>query len=101
MKHFKSLDALRAFAVLAVMAHHASYLPVGWVGVQLFFVLSGFLITGILLRVKESTATFQTYLLRFFWRRTVRIWPLYFLYVGLFVFLAKSGLAKLKPGPSP
>jgi len=31
----------------------------------------------------------------------VRIWPLYFLYVGLFVFLAKTGLAKLNPGPSP
>lgn len=57
--------------------------------------LSGFLITGILLRVKETGANFKTYLLRFFWRRTVRIWPLYFLYVGLFALLVSLSLVKL------
>ena len=48
------LDGLRAIAILLVFAYHTRFIEVGWVGVQLFFVLSGFLITGILLKMKES-----------------------------------------------
>ncbi len=87
MKHIQSLDALRGLAVLAVMAFHAFYFPFGWVGVQLFFVLSGFLITGILLRVKDNHTGLKAFLSRFFWRRTLRIWPLYFLYLGFFALM--------------
>ena len=50
MRYVRSLDGLRAIAILLVMAVHYHFaLPGGWVGVQLFFVLSGFLITQILL----------------------------------------------------
>lgn len=80
MRHFKSLDGFRGLAVLVVIAFHYAYLPVGWMGVQMFFVLSGFLITGILLRHKS--VDIKPYLGRFYWRRTLRIWPLYFAFLG-------------------
>ena len=51
------LDGLRAIAILLVFATHTDLLEIGWVGVQLFFVLSGFLITGILLDMKDSLPT--------------------------------------------
>lgn len=44
------LDGLRAIAIMLVIAHHAGLVPIGWIGVNLFFALSGFLITGILRR---------------------------------------------------
>ena len=48
------LDGLRAVAFLIVFFFHTRNLPFGWMGVQLFFVLSGFLITDILLKMKEK-----------------------------------------------
>lgn len=87
------LDAIRGIAILLVMLHnlHAftswplSYLTVyGWAGVDLFFVLSGFLITGILLDTRKSERYFQN----FYARRCLRIWPLYYaLLVLMFVVL--------------
>ena len=50
----KGLDGLRGVAFLMVFFFHVHWNQWGWPGVQLFFVLSGFLITGILLDMKES-----------------------------------------------
>lgn len=74
------LDGLRAIAFFLVFALHTNYLQVGWVGVSLFFVLSGYLITGILLDMKKSLAT-REYFLKFYGRRFLRIFPLYYFYL--------------------
>ena len=83
-KYIPQLDVLRGVAILAVMFHHIGKdVPAlhmekiggyGWTGVDLFFVLSGFLITGILLEAKGKARYFQN----FYARRVLRIWPLYF-----------------------
>ena len=74
------LDGLRAIAFLLVFALHTNYLQVGWVGVSLFFVLSGFLITGILLDMKASLSS-RNYFVKFYGRRFLRIFPLYYFYL--------------------
>jgi len=93
--YMRQLDGLRALAVIAVIFSHT--LPVtkvssfGWLGVRSFYVLSGFLITGILLRAKEesSTSADAWYSLRSFYiRRLLRIFPLYYLVLGICVLLA-------------
>jgi peptidoglycan/LPS O-acetylase OafA/YrhL len=79
------LDGLRALAILMVFAGHAFHIPLLWTGVDLFFVLSGYLITGILLRLKEQPAAAK-YFAPFYKRRARRILPPYF------VFLIAAGL---------
>ena len=79
--HIKSLDGLRAIAVILVMTYHAGITHFGWVGVQLFFVLSGFLITGILWKEKFNTDNISYKFKKFWTRRTLRIFPLYFGYL--------------------
>jgi peptidoglycan/LPS O-acetylase OafA/YrhL len=74
-----TLDGLRAVAVALVMLLHFGYLNGGWIGVQVFFVLSGFLITGVLLDDRDRPL--GAYLRRFYWRRTLRIFPLYYGYL--------------------
>lgn len=79
------IDGLRALAVLAVIIFHlnASWLPNGFLGVDVFFVLSGFLITSILFQdIQAGTFSFQ----EFYTRRIKRILPVFFvvLFVGLF-----------------
>jgi peptidoglycan/LPS O-acetylase OafA/YrhL len=70
----RDLQGLRAIAVLAVVATHLTGWPRGgFVGVDVFFVLSGFLVTGILLRDLQSTGT--VHLRRFFARRVRRLLP--------------------------
>lgn len=76
------LDGLRAIAFLLVFLIHTDYLNFGWVGVQLFFVLSGFLITGILLDMKEYLPK-KEYYTKFYGRRFLRIFPLYYFYLAL------------------
>jgi peptidoglycan/LPS O-acetylase OafA/YrhL len=88
LRRIPQLDAVRGLAILVVMVHNISLkYPVfhsqewssdGWMGVDLFFALSGFLITGILLDTKQSGSFFRN----FYARRCLRIWPLY--YVLLF-----------------
>lgn len=81
------LDGLRAIAILLVFASHSDLLSVGWVGVQLFFVLSGFLITGILLDMKDSLPS-REYFTKFYGRRFLRIFPLYYFYLALMAVVA-------------
>jgi len=76
-----SLDGVRGIAVSLVVLFHFGVLPIGWIGVQIFFVLSGYLITGILLREKERSI--GEYLGLFLWRRSLRIFPLYFIFLAV------------------
>lgn len=76
----RGLDGLRAIAFLLVFGLHTGYIRFGWMGVQLFFVISGFLITDILLRMKE-TLTPGEYFLKFYARRFLRIFPLYYFFL--------------------
>jgi peptidoglycan/LPS O-acetylase OafA/YrhL len=84
------LDGLRAIAVLAVFAQHALKAPL-WMGVDLFFVLSGFLITGILL---DRKARGQSYFGYFYARRARRILPPYLLLMVVSSLLFGFGWAK-------
>jgi len=69
-----ALDGLRAIAVLLVIGYHAiDIVPNGFIGVDLFFVLSGFLITTLLLR--EADDTHRVRLLDFYRRRVQRLYP--------------------------
>lgn len=79
LSYFPGLDGLRGLAVLLVIAFHFGVLEFGWAGVALFFVLSGFLITRILLETKDLGL--GQFLGRFYWRRILRILPLYFGFV--------------------
>jgi peptidoglycan/LPS O-acetylase OafA/YrhL len=81
MKYVPALDGVRCFAGLIVAMYHCHILAAGWIGVQVFFVLSGFLISSILLDAKERHA--ETFFRRFYWRRTLRIFPLYFAYLAV------------------
>jgi peptidoglycan/LPS O-acetylase OafA/YrhL len=76
------LDGLRAIAFLMVFGFHTDYLPSGWLGVQMFFVFSGYLITGILLQMKERMPAGE-YFRKFYTRRFFRIFPLYYFYLFL------------------
>ncbi len=73
MNYRKDIDGLRAYAVLAVIIFHAGFLPMGYLGVDVFFVISGFLITNIIYS-KFQSGTFSIY--EFYVRRTRRILPL-------------------------
>lgn len=101
-----ALDGLRGFAALWVVAFHVYlctaptnrlgyavelFMDRGWIGVQIFFVLSGYLITGILL----DTANRPDYLPGFLFRRALRIFPVY--YLTLVVFLVLLPALGLEP----
>lgn len=89
-RHFHTFDALRFFAFFKVFLLHLPFTAFPWfnyikagggIGVQFFFVLSGFLITYIILEEQQQTSGFD--LKNFFMRRVLRIWPLYYLMVGV------------------
>jgi peptidoglycan/LPS O-acetylase OafA/YrhL len=98
--HLPPLDGLRGVAVLAVLAFHFLHLDgparhpldrvvlaaagAGWCGVDLFFVLSGFLITGLLLDAKGAPG----WLGAFWGRRVLRIFPLHYAYLAALFLLA-------------
>ena len=89
------LDFLRGIAILAVLDFHAQYpifsypltrlgfTPLGWMGVDVFFVLSGFLVGGLL--VKEWKVRGRVDSRRFLIRRGFKIWPQYYLFILLVV----------------
>ena len=86
--YLPSLDGFRTIAVTLVFLFHFCRLDfismkfeIGWIGVQMFFVLSGFLITRIL--IDQKTNPLAPFLKRFYLRRVLRIFPLYFGYLLL------------------
>lgn len=84
-QYIPALDGLRGIAVSLVVFYHchtklgggwlSHFAEYGWAGVNLFFVLSGFLITGIILEGREDAHFFRN----FYARRALRIWPVYVL----------------------
>lgn len=97
--HIPALDGVRGLAILVILAHNTAFVlndsetfvvkvvsaaaATGWVGVQLFFVLSGFLITGILIGARSTAGRYRT----FYTRRTLRIFPLYYAFLALVLLL--------------
>ena len=87
------IQALRALAALLVLIYHAKWLDGGYIGVDIFYVISGFLITGILVRELDTKNTIS--LVAFYARRTKRLLPASFLVIfatGIagFIFLPAS-----------
>ena len=94
-KYDPRLDSLRGISALAIIPFHWGVLPFGWIGVQVFFVLSGMLITESLLKSKSRINNQAEYLGYFFEKRMLRLFPLYY---GLLLVLS---LVYLCTGPSP
>lgn len=99
--HLPSLDGIRGLAIVLVLVVHFFYLGpsipknlipndifiFGWTGVELFFVLSGFLITSILIRIKNEKRTLTT----FYINRAARILPVYFVFMFILLLAAIIG----------
>lgn len=87
MKRLRELDFLRGIAILLVLLRHQSSFPMiglmAWVGVDLFFVLSGFLVSGLLFREYLKFGNIQPKI--FLIRRGFKIYPVYYLFTALYV----------------
>jgi len=106
------LDGLRAFSIAFVLIGHLNgtrdfklpgpaeaflkAVPLASMGVRVFFVISGFLITSLLLEEERRTGTVN--LARFYFRRTLRIFPPYYLYIGLILLAQAMAFLVLRPG---
>jgi peptidoglycan/LPS O-acetylase OafA/YrhL len=77
LQRISQLDGARGVAILAVFLNHALNAKLLWMGVDLFFILSGFLITGVLLNAKQHSL--RGYFAKFYARRARRILPPYLL----------------------
>jgi peptidoglycan/LPS O-acetylase OafA/YrhL len=92
VKRIKELDGLRFLAIAAVFGVHfrPPYSPhnyalgLGWMGVDLFFAISGFLITSILLGLRNTPHAFS----HFYGRRTLRIFPPYYVVLGILLLIS-------------
>ena len=84
-----SIDFLRGVAVLLVVFRHITFEPIlvtmGWVGVDLFFVLSGFLVSNLLFKEYKQTQSVKP--IRFLIRRGFKIYPLFYLMIFLVFFI--------------
>jgi peptidoglycan/LPS O-acetylase OafA/YrhL len=82
-----NLDALRGIAILLVFGRHfggnALWNQIGWAGVDLFFVLSGFLISGLLFHDWQEYGSLR--IGRFYWRRALKIYPSFYFLMGITV----------------
>jgi len=100
IRYLPQLDTLRAMAVFLVLLLHWLPLPywleTGAMGVTLFFVLSGYLITKILLKAKDQTSAshtrFSAVIKQFYIRRALRIFPIYFITVTILILLNYHGI---------
>lgn len=107
IQYVPALDGLRAFAILLVLWFHAGELfgregvliagRGGWMGVDLFFVVSGYLITSILLETRSRSRSLRTFWLR----RAVRIFPLHYLYLVVLVGVSLAAPAVLDARDHP
>jgi len=103
-----SLDGLRALSIAGVLLGHMAgtgtpawldavvrnpYFDVAHFGVRVFFIISGYLITGLLIAEHERTGTIS--LKEFYFRRTLRIFPAYFALLGILGLLALAGIVSL------
>jgi peptidoglycan/LPS O-acetylase OafA/YrhL len=97
-KRWIQLDVLRGLAILLVLFYHcplhgtdlgvmgpvlSPVIAFGWAGVPMFFVLSGFLVGGLLFKEIRATGTANVW--RFLVRRAFKIWPAYFVFIGYYV----------------
>ena len=110
-QHIPQLDGIRGLAILMVVMSHYSEGTVGrgwegliyttaqsgWIGVDLFFCLSGYLITGILLDTRDSVG----YLRSFFMRRVLRIFPLYYVAVAIYFLFLRAMVTPGESKPHP
>lgn len=98
------LDGFRGFCCMFLVGYHwpmpTMSVPFGWEVLQAFFVMSGYLITRILVHDKTKNPTLKDYFTRFMYRRSFRIFPLYFAYIGFWALvfaaavLANIGMLK-------
>jgi len=100
-RRIAELDVLRGIAILAVLLVHAPWhchgewftesilwrhlFQRGWIGVDLFFVLSGYLVSGLLF--KEYKRSGEMNIRRFWWRRGLKIWPAYYCFFGALILI--------------
>lgn len=99
------LDPLRALAAFLVILQHylpgfeIGHMPFGWIGVDLFFVISGYLITAILLKQKEAHIDRLRIIKGFVIKRALRLFPAYYALILFFVVMrATTGLWSWDPG---
>ncbi len=89
-----ALDGIRGLAIVLILLYHHFGLTAGWMGVDLFFVLSGFLITGILADTKHKENYYRNYIVR----RILRIFPLYYFVLIVFFLIVPACMGQRATG---
>lgn len=93
------IDGLRAIAMTMVILMHSGLLPFGWMGVWVFYVISGFVVCGAFHNSATKNPADPSFVLRnFFAKRAARIWPIYFAYVILTAIAVYFAYGYLNPG---